>query len=73
MYGKEDSGADTAVWLAGGKEKVDQRLPDIGPSSIAHETIEALREIGLLDNVMESEYGLLIYPNAELGLSVTGT
>lgn len=41
VYGREGGGTDTAVWLAGGKEKADQRQPGIGSSSIAHETIEA--------------------------------
>lgn len=52
VYGKEDGGADTAVWLAGSKEEADQPLPGIGPSSIAHETIGALRELGVLDDIL---------------------
>lgn len=62
VYGKEDGGADTAVWLAGSKEKTDQPLPGIGPSSIAHETIRALREIGLLDDIIATKEGLVVHP-----------
>ena len=40
------------IWLAGSKEEVGQSLPDLGQSSIAHETIEALRKIGLLDEII---------------------
>ena len=72
VYGKEDGGADTAVWLAAGKGEVDQPLPGIGPSSIAHKTIEALREIGLLDDVIDTKEGLVVYP-AEIGREVGGT
>jgi hypothetical protein len=63
VYGKEDGGADTAVWLAGSKEETGQAQPDIRPSSIAHETIEALREIGLLDDIMATKEGLVVYPS----------
>ena len=62
MSGKEDGGADTAVWLAESKKEADQTQPGIGQSSIAHETIEALREIDLLDDVVQTKEGLIIYP-----------
>ena len=62
VYGKEDGGADTAVWLAESKKEADQTQPGIGQSSIAHETIEALREIDLLDDVVQTKEGLIIYP-----------
>ncbi|MCB9005773.1 MAG: hypothetical protein H6656_00035 [Ardenticatenaceae bacterium] len=64
VYGKEDGGADTAVWLAGSKEDADQFQPGIGHSSIAHKTIEALRETGILDNIIQTKEGLVIYPAA---------
>jgi hypothetical protein len=63
VYRKEEGEADTAVWLAGGKEETAQFLPGIGQSSIAHETIEALREIGLLDDVFTTGEGLVVYPS----------
>lgn len=53
---------DTAVWLAGRKEKKGQSLPGIGQSSIAHETIEALRQAGLLDDIVVTKEGIVIYP-----------
>lgn len=55
VYGKEDGGADTAVWLAGSKE-------GLGRSLIAHETIETLRKIGLLDDILITKEGLVVYP-----------
>ncbi|MCC6604711.1 MAG: hypothetical protein IT327_15995 [Anaerolineae bacterium] len=63
VYGKEDGGADTAVWLAAGKGEADQPLRGIGPSSMAHETVEALREIGLLDDITVTKEGLVVYPS----------
>ena len=68
VYGKEDGGADTAVWLAAGKDNSGQRQPGIGQFSIAHQTIEALREVALLDDiVMTKEGGSLgihgVYPD----------
>jgi hypothetical protein len=62
VYGKEEGGADTAVWLAESKGEADQPLPGIGQTSIAHETIEALREIGLLDDIIPTKEGLIVYP-----------
>jgi hypothetical protein len=61
VYRKEDGGSDTAVWLAGSKEETGQSHPGIGPSSIAHETIEALREIGLLDDIIATKEGIVVY------------
>ena len=58
VYGKEDGGADTAVWLAGSKETSHPWLPN----SIAHETIEALREAGILDDIIKTKEGLVMYP-----------
>jgi hypothetical protein len=62
VYGKEEGGADTAVWLAGSKEETGQSQPGIGQSPIAHETIEVLREIGLLDAILPTKEGLVVYP-----------
>jgi hypothetical protein len=62
VYGKEGGGADTAVWLSGRKEETNQPQPGIGQSSVAHETIEALRQIGVLDDVIDTKEGLVVYP-----------
>lgn len=62
VYGKEDGGADTAVWLAGGKDNLGQGQPGIGQFLIAHQTIESLREAGLLDDIMMTSAGLIVYP-----------
>lgn len=60
VYGKEGGGADTAVWLAGDRGKDDQSQPQ---TSIAHQTIEALREAGLLDDLIMTKEGLIVYPS----------
>jgi hypothetical protein len=52
----------TAVWLAGSKEETGQYQPGIGQSSNAHEMIKALLEIGLLDDIIDTEEGLVMYP-----------
>jgi len=62
VYGKEDGGVDTAVWLAGGKGGPDSTQLGIGLSSIASLTIEALREVGLLDGIIPTKEGLITYP-----------
>ena len=58
MYGKDEEGADTVVWLGESKDETDQSQPGIGQSSIAHETIEALRQLGLLDDILVTKEGL---------------
>ena len=63
VYGKEDGGADTAVWLAEGKDRPGQGQFGIEQSSIAHQTFEALREIGLLDDIIVTKEGLMNYPS----------
>ena len=51
-----DTPVDTALWLSG--VRTDQgRLP-----GIAHKTMQALREIGVLDEVGETSEGVLAYP-----------
>lgn len=62
VYGKDEGGADTAVWLAESKGETSQIESAIGQSSIAHETIEALRYIGLLDDIVLTKEGLIVYP-----------
>lgn len=62
VYGKEDGGADTAVWLGEGKETANQKNGHWLSNSIAHETIEALRGTGLLDDIIVSKEGLIVYP-----------
>ena len=63
VYGKEDGGADTAVWL--GESSDDQAQLQL---SIAHQTIEALRQAGLLNDIIETKEGLVIYPSqSDLG------
>jgi hypothetical protein len=52
--------SDSAVWLAGAKGDGGQRTAGVG-----HLTVGALREIGLLDELAETEAGLLVYPAAD--------
>lgn len=56
VYGKEDRGADTAVWLAGNKGETV-----LIESNIAQQTIEALREAGILDDIMMTKERLVDY------------
>jgi hypothetical protein len=62
VYGKEKRGSDAAVWLAGRRDEQYPTQPGIGPTSIAHQTIEALRQIGLLDDILVTKEGLVVYP-----------
>lgn len=62
VYGAETPAADTAVWLARANGDQDSTQPGIGSSSVASLTIEALREIGLLDEIIATKEGLVIYP-----------
>jgi hypothetical protein len=62
VYGKEDGGADTAVWLAGNKEEPGPSQSGVGQIPIARQTIEALQKIGLLDDVIVTKEGLVVYP-----------
>jgi hypothetical protein len=57
VYGKEKGGSDTAVWLAGDMGQPEQLQPGTG-----HLTIEALRGIGLLDDIIMTKEGLVVYP-----------
>lgn len=63
VYSKEKPGSDAAVWLAGDKDETEPARPGIGDSSIAHETIVALRQIGLLDDIIATKEGLVLYPS----------
>jgi hypothetical protein len=62
VYRNEAPAADTAVWLAGTGDEQDSTQPGIGQSSVASLTMEALREIGLLDDLISTREGLVVYP-----------
>ena len=55
VYGKEDGGSDTAVWLGKSKDS-------LASDSVAHQMILALREAGLLDDIIVTKEGLVVYP-----------
>ncbi|MCI0578139.1 MAG: hypothetical protein L0331_18295, partial [Chloroflexi bacterium] len=57
-YLGETAGSDTAAWLAGARTE-QGRQP-----GVAHNSIQALRDIGLLDEVDQMAGGVLVYPNA---------
>jgi len=67
VYGKDEGGSDTAVWLGVSKEGELQHgsvlaLAGIGLHSVGHYTVEALRRIGVLDELVETSEGLVVYP-----------
>jgi hypothetical protein len=67
-YQAEKPVSDAAVWLSGTNNERDSTQPGIGQSSIASLTIKALREIDLLDDIIATKEGLIVYPamlNAE--------
>ncbi|MHB8629594.1 MAG: hypothetical protein ACYDBJ_24235 [Aggregatilineales bacterium] len=53
-----DNPSDAVLWLPGAKTDRG-RAP-----GIAHKTIQALREIGVLDEIGETSEGILVYPGA---------
>ena len=57
-YMNDKRGSDAAVWVPGTQTQ-DGRLP-----GIAETTIEALREIGLLNEIDETDDGVITYPSA---------
>ena len=69
VYGKEDGGMDTAVWLGESKEGVVGKRPLVGvrQASIGHYTVEVLRKVGVLDDIVETREGVVMYPR-EMGV-----
>lgn len=61
VLGKENDGSDTAIWLTGAGDEQDSMRPGMGLSSVASLTIEALRGIGLLDDLIPTTEGSVIY------------
>ncbi len=57
VYQPEERGSDAAAWLAGGKDDLGQ-----AQTSITHQTIMALREAGVLDDIIVTKEGLVVYP-----------
>jgi hypothetical protein len=62
VYGQEKVVLDTAVWLAAVKDETSLFPPGLGVSSIAHETIAALRGVGVLAEIIVTTEGLVVYP-----------
>ncbi|MEO1664996.1 MAG: hypothetical protein AAFU54_10180 [Chloroflexota bacterium] len=57
-YIRDEPGSDAAVWLSGEKTAAG-RAP-----GIANKTIQALREVGVLDEITATDNGLVAYPGA---------
>lgn len=62
VYSRGKPGSDAAVWLTGSRDHTGQSWIGSKQSSIAHETIVALREAGLLDDIIPTKEGLAVYP-----------
>jgi hypothetical protein len=60
VYGQEKVVMDTAVWL--GAAENEQLFPWQEGVSPAQATTAALREVGMLDEVIQTKEGLVIYP-----------
>lgn len=58
-YMGETPTSDNAVWLMGEQQADGSRAP-----GIAQKSIQALREVGALDEIGETGYGLIAYPGA---------
>lgn len=66
VYGGEERAgqrpaSDGAMWPAEGKEGTGSEVWGLG--GVGNWTIRALRDIGVLDEVMETEERLVVYPN----------
>lgn len=63
IYSKDTITADTSVWLAKRKTVEQQSVFYQTNGAVAHLTIQALREIGVLDDIVVTEWGLVVYPS----------
>ena len=57
VYQQEERGSDAAAWLGGERDEAGKRQ-----AGIAGVTVAALRGVGLLDEIIETKEGLVIYP-----------
>ncbi len=60
-YMGETPTSDNSVWLMGERRPDGTRAP-----GIAQKSIQALREVGALDELGETQYGLIAYPGATM-------
>ncbi|MFZ0548727.1 MAG: hypothetical protein WAM60_24970, partial [Candidatus Promineifilaceae bacterium] len=63
VYKKEDGGSDAAVWLSASKTNRQQNQGESDKFSVAHLTIAALRQYGLLDDLIVTKAGLVVFPS----------
>ncbi len=59
-YMGDTAESDAAIWLPGEKTETGRKL------GIANKSIQALREIGVLDEIAQTENGLVSYPGASI-------
>ncbi len=64
VYTGDKSASDAAVWVPGTKDTSKPRF------SIAQKSLDALRDIGTLDEIDEVPEGMIVYPNASAFLPV---
>jgi len=62
VYEAETPASDAAAWLAKMAVTDGPTEMGLGPLSVASLTIEALQEIGLLDELVPTKAGLIVYP-----------
>ncbi len=67
VYQAETPASDAAAWLASAGEERDSIWGRLGVSSIASLTIEALQEIGALDELVATREGVVVYPSKSGG------
>ena len=63
VYGKDGGGSDRAVWLAANTDETELSWPSLESASIGHQTIEALRRIAVLNELIITKTGLVVYPS----------
>jgi len=62
VYSNEKGRVNTAVWLAETKGKGEME-------SVAHQAINALGAVGVLDEILVTKEGIIVYPTELLSLN----
>jgi hypothetical protein len=64
LYSGETTGSDAAVWVQGKKGGSNSGV------GIAQKSLDALRDIGVLDEIDKMPEGVIVYPNANISVSI---
>ena len=64
VYSGETPASDAAIWIQGEKVQADTYV------GVAQKSLNALRDIGTLDEIDQTSAGLLVYPNASVSVSM---